>query len=347
MRDGSTGAMAAGTLPDLASLEEAQERLRGVVRRTPLHPSGWLSERAGAPVYLKLECWQVTHSFKVRGAFNAISTMDAEERGRGLVTASAGNHGLAVAHAARLNSATATVFVPADAPRTKKTRIRRLGADLREVGASYDDAAAAARAFAAETGARLVHPFNDRSVVAGQGTVGLEILDQLPDVREVIVPVGGGGLIAGVGAAVRARGGGAHGGAHGSRAGASGRPDGTRVLGVQTTATCSMYDAFEAGRVVPFAATRTLCDGLAGETEAEAYDRARLAVDDLRLVDDARIGHAIRALYEQEGIVAEGAGAVGVAAVLEGTFHLDGPTVIVVSGGNIDGEPLARILLEN
>lgn len=328
MSDERPHAAEPAVLPDLAALEEAHERLREVVRRTPLHRSGWLSERVGAEVHLKLECWQVTHSFKVRGAFNAVATLGEEERSRGLVTASAGNHGLAVAHAARLHGASATVFVPAEAPRTKKTRIRRLGADLREVDGSYDDAAAAARAFAAETGARLVHPFNDPAVVAGQGTVGLEILDQLPHVREVIVPVGGGGLVAGVGAAARARG------------------KETRVLGVQTTATRSMYDAFDAGRVVPFAATRTLCDGLAGETEAEAYDRARAAVDDLRLVDDAKIGDAIRGLYEQEGIVAEGAGATGVAAVLEGVYSIDGPAVIVISGGNIDSEPLARILLE-
>lgn len=288
MSERSVNAAAPGVLPDMATLEAARERLRDVVRPTPLHRSGWLSERVGAPVHLKLECWQVTHSFKVRGAFNAVSTMGREEREHGLVTASAGNHGLAVAHAARLHEAAATVFVPA--------------------------------------------------VVAGQGTVGLEILEQLPDVREVIVPVGGGGLIAGVGAAVRA---------HGDRAPASDQAEGARVLGIQTTATRSMYDAFKAGHVVPFTATRTLCDGLAGETEAEAYERAQVAVDDLRLVDDARIGSAIHGLYEQEGLVAEGAGATGVAAVLEGVFPLDGPTVIVISGGNIDGEPLARILLED
>lgn len=315
-------------LPDAGTLGEARARLRGVVRHTPLEPSAWLSERAGAAVHLKLESWQVTHSFKLRGAFNAIASLDAGTRARGLVTASAGNHGLAVAHAARLHDVRATIFVPADAPGTKKARIRRLGADLREVAGGYDAAAEAARDLAAETGVYLVHAFDDPAVVAGQATVALEILDDLPGVREIVVPVGGGGLAAGTGAAVRA---------HAS---------GVRVLGVQSAATRAMYDAFRAGGVVASVDAPTLCDGLAGETEACAYERARAALDDLRLVEEAAVGPAIRALYEREGLVAEGAGAVGVAAVLGGVLKLHGPTAVVVSGGNIDGHRLARILAE-
>lgn len=332
MTPGPTRSSENGALPDAAALNEARARLEGTCRRTPLEASGWLSERVGVPVFLKLECWQVTRSFKLRGALNAISALDDESRERGLVTASAGNHGLAVAHAARLLDAGATIFVPAGAPEIKKSRIRRLGADLREVDGSYDDAARAARAWSRDTGAHLVHAFNDPHVVAGQGTVGLEILDDLPDAGEVVVPVGGGGLAAGVGAAMRAH-------------AAVGRGRG-RVLGVQSTATRDMYDAFEAGRVVAGELAPTVCDGLAGETEPAAYERARLALDDLRLVDEARVRPTIRALFENEGIVAEGAGAVGVAALLEGTFPLRGPVVVVVSGGNIDGERLARILTE-
>lgn len=319
-------------LPDAAALLVARARLEGTCRRTPLEASSWLSDRVGAPVFLKLECWQVTRSFKVRGAFNAIAALESETRARGLVTASAGNHGLAVAQAARLHETVATIFVPAGAPETKKARIRRSGAGLREVNGSYDDAAAAARAFSRDAGAHLVHAFNDPDVVAGQGTVGLEILEELPDVGAVVVPVGGGGLAAGVGAAFRAH-------------AADGRDPG-RVLGAQSTATRAMYDAFEAGRVVSAEFPPTLCDGLAGETEPAAYERARSALDDLRLVDEARVAPAIRALFENEGIVAEGAGAVGVAALLEGTFAVDAPVVVVVSGGNIDGERLARILTE-
>lgn len=317
------------TLPDSAALERARARLQGVSRHTPLQLSPWLSSRVGAPVHLKLECWQVTHSFKLRGAFNAIAALEPSVRSRGLVTASAGNHGLAVAHAARLHDTAATIFVPARAPETKKARIRRLGAELREVADSYDDAAAAARAFSSETGARLVHAFNDPDVVAGQGTVGLEVLEDLPAVREVVVPVGGGGLAAGVGAAFRA-----HGGA-------------ARVLGVQSTSTRAMHAAFEAGGVVASTDAATLCDGLAGETEAAAYGRARMALDDLRLVNEDRVAPAIRGLFEHEGIVAEGAGVVGVAALLESVFPVKGPVAVVVSGGNIDSGRLARILMED
>lgn len=318
----------AAALPSLEAIDEARDRLSGVARHTPLHPSRWLSERAGVPIHLKLECWQVTHSFKVRGAVNAVVSLEEGILRRGLVAASAGNHGLAVAYAARLHRVPASIFVPAGAPETKKGRIRRLGADLREVEGIYDDAARAARSFASETGARLVHAFDDPAVVAGQATVALEILEELPDVRAVVVPVGGGGLAAGVGAALRAR------------------AEGARALGVQSVATRAMYDAFLAGQVVPSEDAPTLCDGLAGETEPDAYERARLALHELRLVEEEAVGAAIRSLFEHEGIVAEGSGAVGIAAVLAGTFRLEGPTAVVVSGGNIDGSRLARILME-
>lgn len=317
-----------GLLPDAAALGAARRRLRGVARHTPLQLSPWLSDHAGISIHLKLECWQVTHSFKLRGAFNAVAGLDGEARQRGLATASAGNHGLAVAHAARVHGTPATIFVPARAPATKRNRIRRLGAELREVDGSYDDAAERAEAFVAETGATLVHPFTDPAVVAGQGTLALEVLEDLPTVREIVVPVGGGGLAAGVGAALAV--------------GASG----ARAVGVQSTATRAMHDAFAAGRVVPTEEGPTLCDGLAGETEQDAYERARASLHDLRLVDEAEVAPAIRALYECEGVVAEGAGAVGVAAILAGVLALEGPTVVVISGGNIDGPRLARILAE-
>lgn len=315
-------------VPGPDALAEARERLRPAVRTTPLVPSPWLSELTGCPVHLKLECWQRTLSFKIRGALNAVAALSAADRRRGLVTASAGNHGLAVAEAARTHGCAAVIFVPRTAPATKKARIRRAGADLREVDGTYDDAAASAAAHARETGATPVHAFADPAVVAGQGTVGLEILDQLPDVREVVVPVGGGGLAAGVGAAL----------AH--------HPDPVRALGIQSAATRAMFDAFGAGRVVPSPDLPTVCDGLAGETEPEVYRAVHSVLDDLRLVEERLVPAAIRELYLREGIVAEGAGAVGVAALLAGTWRHEGPVAVVVSGGNIDGERLARILLE-
>lgn len=312
---------------DLRAVRSARDRIRHVARHTPLQPSPWLSDVAGVPVHLKLECWQRTRSFKFRGAFHALSVLDTGSRAHGVVTASAGNHGLALALAARLHDVRATIFVPRSAPTTKKERIRRSGAELREVPGIYDDAAAAARAFANETGAHLVNAFADPDVVAGQGTVGLELMADLPGLREVLVPVGGGGLIAGVGIAVQGA--------------------GVRVLGVQSTATTAMHAAFEAGRVVPVDdPADTLCDGLAGETEPAAYARARPVTDAIHLVDEERIGPAIRSLFHNEVLVAEGSGAVGVAAILAGLLQLQGPTAVVITGGNIDTSTLARILAD-
>lgn len=317
--------------PDRAAVATARDRLRGVARHTPLERSDWLSDVAGVPIYLKLECWQRTRSFKFRGAYNALAALDPDTRRRGLVTASAGNHGLALALAARLLDATATVFVPEGAPTTKKDRIRRAGAELREVPGIYDHAAAAARAHADATGAPFLNAFTDPNVVAGQGTVGLEILDDLADgPLDILVPVGGGGLAAGVGIAA---------------AGAA-RP--VRVLGIQSTATTAMHAAFAAGRVVPVDdPSSTLCDGLAGETEPVAYERARRVVDGITLVGEAAVAPAIRDLYRNEGVVAEGSGAVGVAAILAGDVHLDSPTAVVITGGNIDASVLARIFSED
>jgi threonine dehydratase len=321
------------SLPAAAELDRARRRIAGVARRTPLHRSPWLSELTDSDVYLKLECWQATHSFKLRGAANAVAALPPDVAGRGVVTASAGNHGLAVAHAAGLRGVKATVFVPRRAPETKKRRIRRSGAELREVDGGYDDAAAAARAFADRTGAHLLHAFVDPHVVAGQGTVGLEILETLPDVRQIVVPVGGGGLLAGIGGAVAA----------GPAAGGSGQPP-VGVVGVQSSATRAMHAAFEAGAVVPVPDDPTLCDGLAGETEAPAYERARRVTDRIVLVDEAAIAPAIRSLFREEGIVSEGSGVVGVAALLEGALDAAGPTAVVITGGNIDAPTLARIL---
>jgi threonine dehydratase len=319
---------AEGPLPvDLRAIYGARAALRPVVRRTPLEHSTWLSERLGVAVHLKLECWQRTGSFKLRGAFNAVAALDPAARRRGLVTASAGNHGQAVALAARLHGVPAIVFVPRDAPATKQARIRQLGAELRAVDGNYDDAAAAARALAAEGVACMVHPFNDPAVVAGQGTVGLEILEDLPALRQVVVPVGGGGLIMGVGAAVRGA--------------ASG---GVRVVGVQSEVTRAMHAAFEAGRVVATDVVPTLCDGLAGEVEEASFQGARRVVDALHLVTEAEVASAIRELYVHEGVVAEGSGAVGIAVALAGALAPEGPVAIVISGGNIDRAKLAPIL---
>lgn len=314
-------------LPSIEDVRAAQRTIAGLARVTPLHHSLWLSERAGVPVHLKLECWQRTGSFKMRGASNAVASLDAATRARGLVTASAGNHGQALALAAREAGIEADVFVPEDAPSTKQTRIRAFGARLHTVKGIYDQAAEAAHAWAEAHGAYYLHAFVDPRVVAGQGTVGLEIAEQCPEVEEVLVPVGGGGLIAGVGLALR-----------------EGMDRPPRVRGVQSDATAAMHQAFAAGRVVDTPMPPTIADGLAGQVETPSYERARQVAEEVLLVEESRLGAAIRDLFLHDGVVAEGSGVVGVAAVADGRVELNGPTVVVVSGGNIDPRILAQIL---
>ncbi|MGQ0815287.1 MAG: threonine ammonia-lyase [Gemmatimonadota bacterium] len=312
--------------PTLTEIYEARRRIMGVARRTPLDRSLWLTDQVGQNVYLKLECWQRTRSFKMRGAYNAIASLDERERARGLVTASAGNHGQAVALAAREVGAQATIFVPGNAPETKKARIRSFGAQLNQDSPTYDDAQIAAREFADRTGALFVHAFSDRAVVAGQGTVGVEILEDMPNVRNVVIPVGGGGLIGGIGVAIK-----------------SADPS-IRVIGIQSTQTRAMYDAFEAGRLVNSPIGPTLADGLAGQVDDVSFARARSVVDEMLLVEESALPAAIRALYKIDGVIAEGAAATPVAAISERVLELNGPTVLVITGGNIDAERFAAIL---
>jgi threonine dehydratase len=314
--------------PELDEIYLARRRIAGCAYRTPLARSDWLSTLAGADIYLKLECWQRTRSFKVRGAFNAVAALPAAERARGLVAASAGNHGQGVALAGRELGARSTIFVPDSAPAMKKSRIQAFGAVLREVPGIYDDAEAAARAYAEESGATFVHAFEDPLVIAGQGTVGIEIAEDLAEVREVVVPVGGGGLITGIGTVMQALGGGA-----------------IRVVGVQTDQTRAMHDAFEAGGAVEVEQGPTLAEGLAGGgVDAASYARVRAVTDEMVLVGESALATAIRDLFQHDGVVAEGAGAVPVAALAAGVLRVRGPTVLVISGGNIDGVRLAQIL---
>lgn len=312
--------------PGLDDVLAARERIGRHVRRTPLERSAFLSEACGVDVLLKLECWQRTRSFKVRGAFNAVALLTADERSAGVVTASAGNHGQAVALAAAEYGVRATIFVPADAPQVKQQRIRQLGAQLDNDATDYDEAEQLAQQHAAAHGLRFIHPYSELAVMSGQGTVALEILEDAPDVREVVVPVGGGGLAAGTGAVLRAR-----------------SPH-VRLLGVQSVETRAMYEAFQAGHVVDVPVTPTLADGLAGCTDDNAFRAVRAVLDDLVLVGETEIGEAIRLLYQRDGVVAEGAAAVVAAALLSGRVSPAGTTALVVSGGNIDGARLARIL---
>jgi threonine dehydratase len=320
---------AEGAFPTLADVLAAARRLQGVARRTPLERSAWLSERVGADVWLKLETQQRTGSFKLRGAFNAVASLSGEDRARGLVTASAGNHGLGVALAASLAGlAPAVVFVPANAPEAKKRRIARYGAELREAGGVYDDAHHAALEHAARTGACFVNAFSERAVVAGQATVGLEIVQELPGVRTILVPVGGGGLAGGVGTVARAVG------------------SGIRVLGVQTEATSAMHASLAAGRVVSPPYGPTLCSALAGLVDDVSLGLAQKVLERVVLVDEHWVRIAIRQLFVEEGIVAEGSAAVGVAALLSGANRVEGPIAVVLTGGNVDPQWLTGVLAE-
>lgn len=312
--------------PDIGDVLAARTRIENRVRRTPLERSTALSAEAGLAVWLKLECWQPTRSFKVRGAFNAVAGLEPAARARGLVTASAGNHGQAVALAGQAQGAMVTVFVPADAPVTKKDRIRRLGAELNEDCDDYDSAELAARVFAEERGATFVHAYSDPMVVAGQGTTALEILEDLPPVQTLVVPVGGGGLIGGCGIVARAL------------------APAARVVGVQSERTPVMHDSLAAGHVVERPVVPTLADGLAGAIDEAAFALASDVVDEMVLIGESRIAAAMRWLQQEEGVTAEGSAAVAVAAILDGRIRSAGPIAAIVTGGNVDANRLAQIL---
>jgi threonine dehydratase len=299
----------------------AARRLAGVARRTSLRPSPGLGAIAGRDVFLKLESEQITGSFKLRGAFNLISSLPEDVRARGVVASSAGNHGLGVAWASHHFGIPATIFVPETAPRVKREGIAALGAAVDAESPNYEAAMERAIAFAGERGATFVHPCTGRALLAGQGTVAAEILEELPELRTLIVPVGGGGLLGGCGALLR------------------NVAPGVRIVGVQSENTAAMARSLEAKEVVHIPSVPTLADGLAGDIDEVAFDIGLHALDEIHTVTEDAIGRAIAWLAREEELVVEGAGAVGVAAILEREISLpEGPVAVVVSGGNIDRE---------
>jgi threonine dehydratase len=317
------------TLPlEVAAVEAARARLEGAVYQTPCPSSPTLSELTGTRCHIKLENLQMTGSFKERGAANLLLQLDETERRRGVVAASAGNHGLAVAyHAARLGIP-ATIVIPTYAPLIKATSARRYGAEVVLHGENYDEAYERARVLQAEGGAVFVHPFDDARVIAGQGTLGLELLDQVEALDAVIVPVGGGGLVAGVALALKAA-----------------RPA-VRVIGVQAAATPAMEQALQAGARVRVPAGATIADGIAvRQVGAMTFALAAELVDDIVLVDEEELANAVLLLLEIEKTVVEGAGAAPLAALLNRSLGLaDRRVALILSGGNIDVTMLARII---
>lgn len=310
----------------------AQAIIRRQLQPTPLRFSPAFSERFGAQVWLKLENWQPTGSFKVRGALNYLSQLHAEDRARGIVTASAGNHALAVGYAAQqLGAGTVTIFVPMTTPRAKVNKLRRFPVDVREVGQTYDDAHHAAVEFERAQGAVFVHAYDDARTVAGAGTTALEILEELQDMDAVLVPVGGGGLISGVAAAVKSL------------------APATAVYGVQPDASPALADSLRDGKCYEeYEAGPTICDGLAGGIGQIVYDVARRKwIDDVIIVSESGVRRAVADLVREEQLVVEGSGAVGIAALDQNRARFrDRRVVLVLTGANIDAGRLAEILRE-
>ena len=309
----------AAILPSPDEIRAAAVRLAPHTRHTPLRRSEGLSDFLGGDVWLKLECEQVTGSFKIRGATNALASLDVAARARGVVTASAGNHGLGIAWAAKEFGMHATVYVPRSAPATKRDSIAALGAALNTDAAHYDGAERLAQQHAVRTGATFVSACTGRAVLAGQGTVALEVLEELPATRTVVAAVGGCGLAGGIGGLLRAT-----------------APQ-VRMVGAQSERTNALALALASGVPTDIPDRPTLADGLAGLASAEMLEQGRAALDDIVVVEEDDLVDAIAFLWIEEGLKVEGAGAAGVAAVLSGLPQpVEFPVVIVVSGGNID-----------
>jgi len=317
--------------PTLAEFEEAARALSGVIVRTPLEDSEHLTDVLGAPVHLKLENLQRTGSFKIRGAVYRLSRLTAEERARGVVAASAGNHAQGVALAAQKLGIPATIFMPLGVPVPKLLATRGYGADVVLEGGTVETPLRLAAEFAERTGAVLIHPFDHRDIIIGQGTLGLELMDDIPDLDTVVVGIGGGGLIAGVAAAVKAR------------AAAQGRT--VRVIGVQAANSAAYPASLEAGQPLEVATTPTIADGIAVARPGDVpFALISDLVDEVVTVTEDDIARALLVLLERAKQVVEPAGAVGVAAILAGKVAATGRTVSILSGGNIDPLLLQRVV---
>lgn len=304
-------------LPTAPDVLAAARRLRGSIQRTACTYSAPLSARSGAEAYLKWESQQNTGSFKLRGALNTLLTMAPEDRRRGVVAASAGNHGLGIAYAARTLGMRARVFVPATAPSVKRDGILAMGAEVEASQPDYDAAHEAAMAYAQRDGMVYVSPCAGRPLLAGQGTVGLEILEDLPTVRTLVVPVGGGGLAGGIAVLVRAV-----------------APH-VRIVGAQSELTNAMAASLTSGRRTSIPVVPTLADGLAGQVDDEGVLIGRFALDDIVVVSEREIAESMLWLSRMHSARVEGSGAVGVAALLS-RGGWDGPVTAIVSGGNVD-----------
>jgi threonine dehydratase len=316
----------------IQDIEKAQKTIAPYVKAIPLKRSEYLSELCSANIYLKLENHQATHSFKIRGTLNKLLHLTPEEKAKGVITASAGNHGQAVGFGAKELGFSAKIVVPINTPKVKIDAIKRFGVELMLYGETYTEAEAKAITLAKQEGRLYISPYNDPLIVAGHGTIGIELLRELPELDSVVVPVGGGGLIAGISIAVKTQ-----------------KPT-TRVIGVQSIATPIMFESLRSGRIVPphRHEPATVAEGLGGGIEAGSitFSIAQQFVDEVVLVEEETIRKAIYLLYKYEGEVVEGSGAVGAAFLLDNADAFRDKTVaMVVSGGNID-EPVLKKIIE-
>ncbi|WP_407169156.1 hydroxyectoine utilization dehydratase EutB [Bradyrhizobium sp. ORS 111] len=315
---------------DLDTIQDARGRIAGHILSTPLVHSPTLSYICGVPVRLKLEHYQTTGSFKLRGATNAILKLTEAERACGVIAASTGNHGRALSHAAKAVGSRATICMSRLVPKNKVLEIRRLGADVQIIGSSHDEAQQEVDRLVAKNGFVRVPPFDHPDVVAGQGTIGLEIVEAMPDVATVLVPLSGGGLLAGIAAAVKGI-----------------RPR-TRIIGITMERGAAMKASLDAGRPVQVKEFPSLADSLGGGVGLDnkvTFAMCRALVDDVVLLSESEIAGGIRYAYEKEREILEGAGAVGIAALLAGNIAgLRGPVAVVLSGRNIDMELHRRVI---
>ncbi len=311
----------------LADVETARDLLSGVSRVTPVDGSQALTQRVGGPVWLKCENLQRAGSFKIRGAYVRLSRLSESELASGVVAASAGNHAQGVALAARLVGTKSTVFMPVGAPLPKVAATTGYGADVRFAGATIDETLVAAKEHAESTGAVFIHPFDHPDIVAGQGTVGLEIMEQCPDVRTIVVPTGGGGLLAGIAVAAKGL-----------------RPD-VRVIGVQAERAAAYPGSLAAGHPIKLGAMSTMADGIAvGSPGDVPFALIQARVDDLITVSEEALSRGLLYCMERAKLVVEPAGGAGVAALLEEPHAFEPPVVVVLTGGNVDPLLLLRVL---
>lgn len=306
-------------------IEHARRNLKAYIFPAPLLRCTWLEDRVGAPVYCKLENLQRTGSFKIRGAMNRLLQLDSNTRAPGVVTASAGNHGIGVAQAARLLGCPATVFVPIEASPLKVSKLQQMGVTLRQEGHDYDEAETLAQAYADAKALSFIHGFAQPEVIAGQGTIGLELLEEIPNSGGplcVVIPVGGGGLLAGIAIAVKTK------------------SPLSKIIGVQSEASPAMARALAAGKVVETPIEETIADGLAGRFVAENMLKlTQQFCDEMLLVKESSIRFAMREFYFRQGWRVEGSAAVGAAAILENKVQSTGmPIVLIISGGNVAEE---------